>query len=74
MRRKPDERDDMVPRAVNILTGMTGFVILAIFILGLAESITSGFAGWSGLPFWIIAVSVLSMAGYNVWEECLRGK
>ncbi len=65
----------MVPRAINILMGLIGFTILAVFILGLAESITSGFAGfWGGLPFWIISVSVLAMAAYNVWDECLRRK
>ena len=45
------------------------------FIVGLAHSISTGFAGfWGGLPFWIISVSVLLMAVYDYWEECVQKK
>ena len=48
---------------------------MMIFIIGLAHSISTGFAGfWGGLPFVIIALIVLSMAGYDFWDECLRKK
>ncbi len=58
---------------LNLVTGFIGFAMLAVFIVGLAESISSGFAGfWGGLPFWIISISVLSMAGYDFWDKCLR--
>lgn len=55
------------------ITGLIGCVGLAVFILGLAHSISTGFAGfWGGLPFWIISITVLSLAGYDYWDECLR--
>ena len=57
----------------KLLTGFIGFAGLAAFILGLAQSISSGFAGfWGGLPFWIIAVFVLLLAAYDFWDECIR--
>jgi len=47
--------------------------MLAIFIIGLAQSISTGFAGfWGGLPFWVISILVLAMAAYEFWRECLR--
>ncbi len=58
---------------VKGVTGLIGFMLLASFILGLAHSISTGFAGfWGGFPFWVIAVSVLAMAAYDYWDECLR--
>ena len=55
-----------------------GFVatgLLVVFILGLAHSISTGFAGfWGGLPFWVISISVLSLAVYDLWDECFRNK
>ncbi len=55
------------------ITGLFGSVLLAVFILGLAHSISSGFAGfWGGLPFWIISIAVLAMVFYDYWDECLR--
>ena len=58
---------------IKSLTGLIGFVMLFAFIIGLAHSISTGFAGfWGGLPFWIIAVFVLLLAGYDYWDECLR--
>lgn len=55
------------------ITGFIGSVGLAVFILGLAASISSGFAGfWGGLPFWIISLFVLSLVGYDYWDECVR--
>lgn len=55
------------------ITGLIGCVGLATFIIGLAHSISTGFAGfWGGLPFWVISIVVLSLAGYDYWDECLR--
>jgi len=41
-------------------------VLFAIFIIGLAWSISIGLAGfWRGLPFWIIVLFVLSLLIYD---------
>lgn len=54
-------------------TGLIGSLALAVFILGLAHSISTGFAGfWGGLPFWVIAVFVLALVFYDYWDECVR--
>ena len=40
-----------------------------------ADSISSGFAGfWGGLPFWIIAITVMLMATYDFYDETVRKK
>ena len=36
----------MTSRVVSILTGLIGLVLLASFVLGLAHSISTGFAGF----------------------------
>jgi hypothetical protein len=65
----------MIPRATNIIVGFIATAILFTFILGLAYSISTGFAGfWGGLPFWIISIIVLSMAAYNFWEDSVKKK
>ncbi|MGB5215615.1 MAG: hypothetical protein WBN88_18475 [Anderseniella sp.] len=58
---------------IKRITGLIGLGLLFTFILGLAHSISTGFAGfWGGLPFLIIAISVLSMVAYDYWDECIR--
>jgi hypothetical protein len=53
--------------------GFIGTALMVIFIVGLAHSISTGFAGfWGGLPFWIISLLVLGMAVYDFWDECVR--
>ena len=65
----------MTSRAVRIITGLIGFLLLATFILGLGHSISTGFAGfWGGLPFVVITVLVLAMVAYDYWDECWRRK
>ena len=65
----------MISRAAKIIVGLIATAIMITFIVGLAHSISTGFAGfWGGLPFWIISVSVLLMAVYNFWEDCVRKK
>ena len=65
----------MISRAAKIIVGLIATAIMITFIVGLAHSISTGFAGfWGGLPFWVISVSVLSMAVYNFWEDCVRKK
>ncbi len=65
----------MISRTAKLIVGLIATAILITFIVGLANSISTGFAGfWGGLPFWIISVSVLLMAVYNFWEDCVRKK
>ncbi len=55
--------------------GLIGTLLVAAFLLGLAESISSGAAGfWGGLPFWVICLSVLVLVVYDFWDTCLRKK
>ncbi len=57
------------------ISGFLGLFIITMFVLGLAESISSGAAGfWGGLPFWIICLSVLPLVFYDYWDSCLRKK
>jgi len=60
---------------IEKITGLIGTALVAIFVLGLAESISSGFAGfWGGLPFWVISLFVLGLIVYDFWDSCLRRK
>ncbi len=65
----------MLSRTNLIIIGFIATALMAVFILGLAHSISTGFAGfWGGLPFWVISLVVLSMAAYDYWDECVRKK
>jgi len=60
---------------VEKITGLIATILVATFVLGLAESISSGFAGfWGGLPFWVISISVLTLVVYDYWNSCIRKK
>ncbi|NBT41918.1 MAG: hypothetical protein EBT20_15860 [Alphaproteobacteria bacterium] len=64
-----------MPKYVNIITGLVGFCLFATFIVGLSHSISTGFAGFmGGLPFMVIAIFVILLALYNLWEDTLGGK
>ncbi len=55
--------------------GLIGVTLIAAFVLGLAESISSGAAGfWGGFPFWVICFAVLALVVYDFWDTCLRKK
>ena len=42
------------------LTIILGIALVAIFVIGLAWSISTGLAGfWRGLPFWVIVLFCL---------------
>ena len=42
------------------ITIFIGILLVSIFVLGLAWSISTGLAGfWRGLPFWIIVIFCL---------------
>ena len=44
------------------ITVFLGIVLVAIFVIGLAWSISTGLAGfWKGLPFWIIVIFCLCL-------------
>jgi len=65
----------MSAAALEKLFGLIGTLLVAVFVLGLAESISSGAAGfWGGLPFWIICIAVLALVVYDFWDTCLRKK
>ena len=60
---------------VDKISGLVGTLLVAVFVLGLAEGITSGFAGfWGGLPFWVISLGVLVLVVYDYWTSCVRRK
>ncbi len=53
--------------------GLIGVALVAAFVLGLAESISSGAAGFmGGLPFWVICLVVLVLVFYDLWDTCFR--
>ncbi len=55
--------------------GLIGVTLIAAFVLGLAESISTGAAGFrGGLPFWVICFLVLVLVFYDFWDSCLRKK
>ena len=57
-----------------IVAGIATFLVIG-FITGLAWSISTGFAGFTGgLPFWVISISVLLMAVYDFWEDAIKKK
>ena len=48
------------------ITIFIGIALIAIFVIGLAWSISTGLAGfWRGLPFWIIIIFCLSLLIYD---------
>ena len=65
----------MSAEKIEIIYGIIGSVIVTVFVLGLAESISSGAAGfWGGLPFWGICIVVLPLVFYDLWITCFRKK
>jgi len=51
------------------ITIFLGIALVAIFVIGLAWSISTGLAGfWKGLPFWIIVIFCL----YLIIVDSLR--
>ena len=65
----------MSPDTLEKIFGFIGVIMVAGFVLGLAESISSGAAGfWGGFPFWVICFAVLVLVVYDFWDMCLRRK
>tara|TARA_Y100000590_G_scaffold405557_1_gene493970 strand:+ start:309 stop:494 length:186 start_codon:yes stop_codon:yes gene_type:complete len=49
------------------ITILIGIALVAIFVVGLAWSISTGLAGfWRGLPFWVIVLFCLSLL---IWDS-----
>jgi len=65
----------MLGRSNKIILGLIGTVLVSVFVIGLANSISTGFAGfWGGLPFWVIVIFVLSLAVTDYVQECILDK
>ncbi|MHA1190521.1 MAG: hypothetical protein ACTSSQ_08745 [Alphaproteobacteria bacterium] len=65
----------MLSRSQKLIVALIGTALMSVFIIGLAHSISTGFAGfWGGMPFWVIITIVLSMAAYDFWDECISSK
>jgi len=65
----------MIQALVEKISGFLGLFIITMFVLGLAESISSGAAGfWGGFPFWVICFTILPLLIYDFWDSCLRKK
>ncbi|HEY5789446.1 MAG TPA: hypothetical protein VIX81_02415 [Gammaproteobacteria bacterium] len=60
---------------VDRISAIFGIALVGIFVLGLAWSISHGFAGfWGGLPFWVIALIVLALIVYDFWSTLIGKK
>ena len=65
----------MISPLIKLMTASIGTLLVMVFVFGLAESISSGFAGfWGGMPFWIIATIVMLMALYDFYDETIHKK
>ena len=65
----------MISPLIKLITAGISTLLVMVFVFGLAESISSGFAGlWGGLPFWVIASVVMLMALYDLYDETIRKK
>jgi hypothetical protein len=65
----------MSPATIEKISGLIGVSVITAFVLGLAESISTGAAGfWGGFPFWVICFAVLALVFYDLWDSCFRKK
>ena len=74
---EPDSRNKHIMSAATLekIFGLIGSLLIAVFVLGLAASISAGAAGfWGGLPFWVICFAVLTLIFYDFWDTCFRKK
>lgn len=63
----------MLSTTTKRFVGLVAAVLIGVFVFALAESISSGFAGFSGgLPFWIIVIFVMGLVLYDYIEECFE--
>jgi len=60
---------------VSRVSALVGMFLVGSFVLGLAWSISTGFAGfWGGFPFWCIALFVLCLCLYDFWTTAIRSR
>tara|TARA_B100001123_G_C14922365_1_gene872285 strand:- start:91 stop:315 length:225 start_codon:yes stop_codon:yes gene_type:complete len=65
----------MFAQIVDKIAGLVGTLMVSAFVIGLAESISSGFAGfWGGLPFWCLSIPILGLAFFDFFDTCIRKK
>ncbi|NQV48539.1 MAG: hypothetical protein HQ504_12275 [Rhodospirillaceae bacterium] len=65
----------MSSSTIDRIAGLLGALLVSTFVLGLADSISSGAAGfWGGLPFWVICLTVLPLTFFAYWDTCFRKK
>ena len=51
------------------ITIFIGILLVSIFVIGLAWSISTGLAGfWRGLPFWFIVIFCLCLLCIDSWR------
>tara|TARA_B100001245_G_C22776223_1_gene375047 strand:- start:354 stop:539 length:186 start_codon:yes stop_codon:yes gene_type:complete len=51
------------------ITIIIGIALVAVFVIGLAWSISTGLAGfWRGLPFWIIIIFCLYLLIFDSYK------
>ena len=63
----------MNSETIDKISGLIGFLIVSTFVLGLAYSISTGFAGfWGGFPVWVISLLVLMLAAYDYWKGTFK--
>ena len=52
------------------LTIIIGVILVSVFLIGLAWSISTGLAGfYKGLPFWVIIIFVLGLLIYDALKS-----
>ena len=57
------------------ITIFIGIMLVGIFVIGLAWSISTGLAGfWKGLPFWIIVIFCLYLLIYDSLKSVKNNK
>lgn len=62
-------------KRVNVIVGLIGVGLFCVFVIGLAHSIATGFAGFKGaLPFILIVAFVLSLVLYDYWDQAIRSR
>ncbi|MFT4784083.1 MAG: hypothetical protein ACI9IV_001826 [Paracoccaceae bacterium] len=58
---------------IKFLAAAIGTGLMMTFVLGLSQSISTGFAGFNGgLPFLVISIFVICMALYDFYDETIR--
>jgi uncharacterized integral membrane protein len=62
-------------KLLNIITGIIGTSLFAVFVVGLTHSVATGFAGFEGaLPLILIVGFVLCLVIYDLWDQAFRAR